>query len=76
MVSMTERARKKDEGLTPLELQILQCCADGLRADQIPNIVFRAKGTVDQYKFHIMRKLNTRTTAGAVAIGFRTGILK
>lgn len=62
--------------LTDRELQVLTGMADGLSNLRIGQIHHIAEDTVKTHARRLFRKLGARDRAHAVAIGFRTGLIK
>lgn len=61
--------------LTRRETQILKLLADGLTVDEIAARLFISYGTAKGLKAAMFVKLGAETSAHAVAIGFRRGLL-
>lgn len=62
--------------LTDRELQVLTGMADGLSNLRIGQIHHIAEDTVKTHARRLFRKLGARDRAHAVALGFRTGLIK
>lgn len=61
--------------LSPRQLECLRLVADGYSYAQIAEQLDLGKPTINGYVHEIRRQLGARTTAHAVAIGYRTGLL-
>jgi DNA-binding NarL/FixJ family response regulator len=60
---------------TPREVQVLQLISEGLVNREIGKVLFLSEETVKSHVRHLLAKLQARSRAHAVAIGFRRGIL-
>jgi DNA-binding NarL/FixJ family response regulator len=63
------------EGLTERETEILQLVADGLVTPEIAEKLVISPETVKTHIHHILAKLEARSRAHAVTIGFRSGLI-
>lgn len=61
--------------LTDIEMRVLEALAAGLVQKQIATVVQRSPAGVADSMKNIRKKLNTHTSAGAVGIAYRRGIL-
>jgi len=61
--------------LTDRELQVLQLIAQGLQFKEIASKLLLSTHTVRDYARSLFSKLDVNDRAGAVAVGFKTGIL-
>lgn len=61
--------------LTDREAEILQAVADDMTNREIAAKMFVSEETVKSHLRHINRRLSCKSRAGAVAIGFRAGLL-
>lgn len=57
------------------ELEVLVWVANGKRAYEIAELLQCKTSTVQQRIYRIMNKLGAATSAGAVAVAIRTGII-
>lgn len=76
-VSQTERQRApvtKTE-LGPREYEVLLGIADGLTNSEIGKSLYLSEDTIRTYTQRMFRKMEARSRAHAVAIGFSTGLL-
>jgi DNA-binding NarL/FixJ family response regulator len=64
-----------EQELTPREAEVLQLIADGLVTREIGKRLFLSEETVKSHVQHLLEKLQARSRAHAVAVGFRRGIL-
>ena len=60
---------------TPREIEVLQLASDGLVNREIGTKLFLSEETVKSHIRHILAKLQARSRAHAVAIGFRRGLI-
>jgi DNA-binding NarL/FixJ family response regulator len=57
------------------EIEVLQLVSDGLANREIGERLFLSEETVKSHVRHLLAKLQARSRAHAVAVGFRRGIL-
>ncbi len=60
---------------TMREIEVLQLISDGLVNREIGNRLFLSEETVKSHVRHLLAKLQARSRAHAVAVGFRRGII-
>jgi DNA-binding NarL/FixJ family response regulator len=60
---------------TPREIEVLQLVSEGLVNREIGQLLFLSEETVKSHVRHLLAKLNARSRAHAVAVGFRRGLL-
>jgi DNA-binding NarL/FixJ family response regulator len=60
---------------TPREIEVLQLISEGLVNREIGRLLFLSEETVKSHVRHLLAKLNARSRAHAVAVGFRRGLL-
>jgi DNA-binding NarL/FixJ family response regulator len=60
---------------TPREVEVLQLISDGLVNREIGVRLFLSEETVKSHVRHLLAKLQARSRAHAVAVGFRRGII-
>ncbi len=60
---------------TPREVEVLQLVADGLANREIGVRLFLSEETVKSHVRHLLAKLQARSRAHAVAVGFRRGLI-
>ena len=60
---------------SPREIEVLQLISDGLANREIGNRLFRSEETVKSHVRHLLAKLQAKSRAHAVAVGFRRGLL-
>ena len=60
---------------TPRETEVLQLISDGLVNREIGERLFLSEETVKSHVRHLLAKLQARSRAHAVAVGFRRGII-
>ena len=61
---------------TARERQVLQLISDGLANREIGERLFLSEETVKSHVRHLLAKLQARSRAHAVAIGFRRGLIR
>ena len=67
--------RELEQQPTPRELEVLQLVSEGLVNRDIGKALFLSEETVKSHVRHLLAKLQARSRAHAVAIGFRRGLL-
>ena len=67
--------RELEQEPTMREVEVLQLICDGLVNREIGQRLFLSEGTVKSHVRHILAKLQARSRAHAVAVGFRRGII-
>ena len=60
---------------TAREVEVLQLISDGLVNREIGHRLFLSEETVKSHVRHLLAKLQARSRAHAVAVGFRRGII-
>jgi DNA-binding NarL/FixJ family response regulator len=60
---------------TAREIEVLQLISDGLVNREIGHRLFLSEETVKSHVRHILAKLQARSRAHAVAVGFRRGLI-
>ncbi len=60
---------------TPREVEVLQLVADGLANREIGVRLYLSEETVKSHVRHLLAKLQARSRAHAVAVGFRRGLI-
>src|SRR5204862_6874655 len=60
---------------TPREIEVLQLISKGLENREIGRLLFLSEETVKSHDRHLLAKLQARSRAHAVAVGFRRGLL-
>jgi DNA-binding CsgD family transcriptional regulator len=60
---------------TPRELQVLQLISEGLVNREIGQRLFLSEETVKSHVRHLLAKLQARSRAHAVAVGYRRGLI-
>jgi DNA-binding NarL/FixJ family response regulator len=60
---------------TAREIQVLQLIAEGLVNREIGQELFLSEETVKSHVRHLLAKLQARSRAHAVAVGFRRGLI-
>jgi DNA-binding NarL/FixJ family response regulator len=64
-----------DQDPTMREIEVLQLISDGLVNHEIGDRLFLSEETVKSHVRHLLAKLQARSRAHAVAIGFRRGLI-
>jgi DNA-binding NarL/FixJ family response regulator len=67
--------RELEQEPTAREIQVLQLISEGLVNREIGKVLFLSEETVKSHVRHLLAKLQARSRAHAVAIGFRRGLL-
>jgi len=60
---------------TQREIEVLQLISEGLVNREIGRMLFLSEETVKSHVRHLLAKLQARSRAHAVAVGFRRGLL-
>jgi DNA-binding NarL/FixJ family response regulator len=60
---------------TPREIEVLQLVSEGLVNREIGDRLYLSEETVKSHIRHLLAKLQARSRAHAVAVGFRRGLL-
>ncbi len=68
--------QKLEQRPTARESQVLQLVADGLVNREIGERLFLSEETVKSHVRHLLAKLQARSRAHAVAIGYRRGLIQ
>lgn len=67
--------RELEQEPTMREIEVLQLVADGLVNREIGQRLFLSEETVKSHVRHLLAKLQARSRAHAVAMGFRRGLI-
>jgi DNA-binding NarL/FixJ family response regulator len=67
--------REHGQEPTPREIEVLQLISDGLVNREIGTRLFLSEETVKSHVRHLLAKLQARSRAHAVAVGFRRGLI-
>jgi DNA-binding NarL/FixJ family response regulator len=67
--------RELEQEPTGREIEVLQLVADGLVNREIGQRLFLSEETVKSHVRHLLAKLQARSRAHAVAVGFRRGLI-
>ena len=67
--------RELEQEPTMREIEVLQLISDGLVNREIGQRLFLSEETVKSHVRHLLAKLQSRSRAHAVAVGFRRGII-
>lgn len=68
--------RRLEQEPTARETQVLQLISEGLVNREIGEALYLSEETVKSHVRHLLAKLQARSRAHAVAIGFRRGLIK
>jgi DNA-binding NarL/FixJ family response regulator len=68
--------RRLEQEPTARETQVLQLISEGLVNREIGEALFLSEETVKSHVRHLLAKLQARSRAHAVAIGFRRGLIQ
>jgi DNA-binding NarL/FixJ family response regulator len=75
IIPFTPPVREFEQEPTPREIEVLQLISDGLVNREIGKRLFLSEETVKSHVRHLLAKLQARSRAHAVAVGFRRGLL-
>ena len=67
--------RELEQEPTMREIEVLQLISDGLVNREIGQRLFLSEETVKSHVRHLLAKLQARSRAHAVAVGFRRGLI-
>jgi DNA-binding NarL/FixJ family response regulator len=76
VVPLKPPVRRLEQEPTARETQVLQLVSDGLVNREIGEHLFLSEETVKSHVRHLLAKLQARSRAHAVAIGFRRGLIQ
>ncbi len=76
VVPLRASPQKLEQRPTAREGQVLQLIADGLVNREIGERLFLSEETVKSHVRHLLAKLQARSRAHAVAIGYRRGLIQ
>ena len=72
---MAPRQAEPEQVPSAREIEVLQLVSDGLVNREIGHRLFLSEETVKSHVRHILAKLQARSRAHAVAVGFRRGLI-
>ena len=75
VIPLPMRPQIPEQSPTPREAEVLQLISDGLVNREIGERLFLSEETVKSHVRHILAKLQARSRAHAVAVGFRRGLI-
>ncbi len=75
VIPFTAPMRELEQEPTMREIEVLQLVADGLVNREIGQRLFLSEETVKSHVRHLLAKLQSRSRAHAVAVGFRRGLI-
>ncbi len=75
VIPFTGPLRELEQEPTMREIEVLQLISDGLVNREIGTRLFLSEETVKSHVRHLLAKLQARSRAHAVAVGFRRGII-
>jgi DNA-binding NarL/FixJ family response regulator len=75
VIPMHAHAQIPEQAPTPRETEVLQLISDGLVNREIGERLFLSEETVKSHVRHILAKLQARSRAHAVAVGFRRDLI-
>ena len=75
VIPLTTPLRELEQEPTMREIEVLQLISDGLVNREIGHRLFLSEETVKSHVRHLLAKLQARSRAHAVAIGFRRGLI-
>ncbi len=74
-ISLVPPIRELTQDPTLREIEVLQLISDGLVNREIGTRLFLSEETVKSHVRHLLAKLQARSRAHAVAVGFRRGLI-
>jgi DNA-binding NarL/FixJ family response regulator len=75
VITLPSRPQIPEQEPTAREIEVLQLVCDGLVNREIGERLFLSEETVKSHVRHILAKLQARSRAHAVAVGFRRGLI-
>jgi DNA-binding CsgD family transcriptional regulator len=75
VIHLAARPPALEQSPTAREIEVLQLVSEGLVNREIGDHLFLSEETVKSHIRHILAKLQARSRAHAVAIGYRRGLL-
>src|SRR5947207_12320306 len=75
IIPFTAPLRELEQEPTQREIEVLQLISEGLVNREIGRTLFLSEETVKSHVRHLLAKLQARSRAHAVAVGFRRGLL-
>jgi DNA-binding NarL/FixJ family response regulator len=75
VIPFTPPLRELEQEPTGREIEVLQLVCDGLVNREIGQRLFLSEETVKSHVPHLLAKLQARSRAHAVAVGFRRGLI-
>ena len=75
VIPLTQPLRELEQEPTMREIEVLQLISDGLVNREIGHRLFLSEETVKSHVRHLLAKLQARSRAHAVAVGFRRGLI-
>jgi DNA-binding NarL/FixJ family response regulator len=75
VIQLTPPLRELEQEPTMREIEVLQLISDGLVNREIGQRLFLSEETVKSHVRHLLAKLQARSRAHAVAVGFRRGLI-
>src|ERR671936_871305 len=75
VIPFTGPLQQLEQEPTTREIEVLQLISDGLVNREIGERLFLSEETVKSHVRHLLAKLQARSRAHAVAVGFRRGLI-
>jgi DNA-binding NarL/FixJ family response regulator len=75
IIPFTAPLKELEQEPTHREIEVLQLISEGLVNREIGRMLFLSEETVKSHVRHLLAKLQARSRAHAVAVGFRRGLL-
>jgi DNA-binding NarL/FixJ family response regulator len=75
VIPLQSPLRELEQEPTVREIEVLQLISDGLVNREIGQRLFLSEETVKSHVRHLLAKLQARSRAHAVAVGFRRGLI-
>lgn len=61
--------------LTPREIEVVKCAADGLSCKMTADVLGTTEATIQVHRHNLLQKLGTGNISGAVALLIRGGVI-
>ena len=75
VIPFTAPLKELEQEPTAREIEVLQLVSEGLVNREIGHRLFLSEETVKSHVRHLLAKLQSRSRAHAVAVGFRRGLI-
>ena len=75
VIPIVPRPAEPEQSPSAREIEVLQLISEGLVNREIGQVLFLSEETVKSHVRHLLAKLQARSRAHAVAVGFRRGLI-